>query len=403
MSHTTIDNRLPSSRAQGVVARAAMFALLACIATATTVAQGATASESSPTTRLYIVAYGEGRSDGIYMAELALDTGELRLVDLVAPLKNAAYLAIHPNRQYLYAACEVGDYVDSHGGGIAALKIDAATGKLTPLNSKSSAGANPCYISFDRQGKHALVANYDGGNVAVLPIDVDGRLGASSSTMRAEGSSVNKSRQAGPHPHAICLDPADRLAFVPDLGLDQIIIYRFNAETGELAPSDPTVLPSAPGAGPRHFVFYPNGRWAYAINELDSTITTLKFDADAGLLTPLGVTSTRPLGSDADNITAEIEIHPNGRFLYSSNRGDDTLAMFAINSATGELTSLGHHSAGGCTPVSFSIDPTGKYLLSANQDSNGVVVHEIDVASGTLAQTSHEVRVRRPVCIQFAP
>jgi 6-phosphogluconolactonase len=317
-------------------------------------------------------------------------------------VRKASFLALHPNHRYLYSTCEVDDYHDAKGGAVAAFKIDPATGNLTLLNHQSSTAEGPHCLSLDLEGKNALVANYHGGGVAVLPIRADGTLGPATSTVLHHGSSVNKSRQTGAHPHAIDVDPTNHFVFVPDLGLDKVLAYRFNAEAGTIAANHPRDLATSPGAGPRHIAFHSNGKWAYVINELDSTINALQFDRLTGALTQIETVTTLPAGTvQRDNLTGEIVVHPNGKFLYGSNRGHDSIAVFVIDQTSGLLKSRGHCLAGGRTPRNFNIDPSGKFLLSANLDSNSVTVLQIDPDSGKLSRTAHEIKVLQPYCIQF--
>ena len=340
--------------------------------------------------------------DGIFLAELNPSTGDLGPIRLVADVKKASFLALHPNHHYLYSTCEVDDYHDAKGGAVAAFKIDAATGNLTLLNHQSSTAEGPHYLSLDREGKNALVANYHGGGVAVLPIRADGTLGPATSTVLHHGSSVNKSRQTAAHPHGIDVDPTNRFVFVPDLGLDKVVAYRFNSAAGTIAANHPRDLATSPGAGARHITFHSNGKWAYVINELDSTVIALRYDSETGALTQMETVSTLPAGAaQQDNLTGEIVVHPNGKFLYASNRGHDSIAVFAIDQTSGRLRSLGHCLAGGRTPRNFNIDPSGKFLLSANLDSDSVTVLQIDPASGKLSRTAHEIKVLQPYCIQF--
>ena len=359
--------------------------------------------KSMTPTRLYIGTLDDGDSQGIYQGEIDLQTGNLQLHGLAAEAKNATFLAIHPSGKYLYATCEVDEYTASKAGAVAAFKINTLTGKLTFLNYQSSAGAVPCHVSLDGEGKFALVANYLGGNVAVLPINADGLLGLATSTVQHQGSSVHKVRQERPHPHSINLDCANRFAFVADAGTDEVLVYRFDSAAGTLTPNDPPALKTAPGDAPRHLAFHPNANWVYVINELSSTIAALRFDRERGALEAMQTVSTLPHGGSVENLTAEIIVHPNGRFLYGSNRGHDSIAIFAINQTTGKLMPLGQHPAGGRTPRNFSIDPTGKFLLTANQDAKSIVVHRIDPETGLLARTAHEINVPTPVCIKFVP
>jgi 6-phosphogluconolactonase len=383
----------------------ALLGVLTTIASTTVAAAHAQTSQlrALPAkTRVYISTYTEHGRDRIFLAELDPSTGDLRLVMIAAATKKSSFLALHPSHRYLYSTCEVDDYQNSKGGAVSAFKIDVATGKLMLLNHQSSGGEGPHYLSLDRAGKNALVANYHGGSVAVLPIRADGKLGAATSTVLHHGSSINKSRQTGPHPHSIDVDPSNRLAFVPDLGLDKVFAYRFDAAAGTLARNNPSALATSPGAGPRHIAFHPNGKWAYVINELNSTVNALRYDSERGVLTQLGTVSTLPSGTKEENVTGEIVVHPNGRLLYGSNRGHDSIAVFAIDQTTGRLDWLGHCSAGGRTPRNFNIDPSGKFLLSANLDSDSVTVLEIDLASGKLSRTAYETKVPQPYCIQFS-
>lgn len=385
------------------ISRLGALALVAGVAASTACAQPLGSPRSKTKTRVYISTYAGADGDGIYLAELDPESGDLKLVRSVAALNKASFLVLHPSRGYLYSTSSVDEFEDSQGGALSAFKVDAATGNLTPLNHQSSAGAGPCYVSLDREGRCALVANYDGGSVAVLPIGADGKLGPATATIPHHGSSVNKDRQTGPHPHAIDVDRTNRFAFVPDLGLDKVLIYPFDGAAGTLAQNEPRTLTTKPGAGPRHLAFHANGRWAYFINELDSTITALQLDSAHGAFEPIETVSTLPDGAAVDNITGEIVIHPNGKFLYGSNRGHDSIAAYAIDQATGRLTSLGQHPAGGRVPRNFNIDPSGQYLLSANLDSNSVTVHRIDVASGKLSRTAHEIKLSQPYCVILAP
>lgn len=282
-----------------------------------------------------------------------------------------------------------------------ALAIDGSTGALRLLNQQSSGGNGPCHVAVDREGKCVLVANYGGGSVAVLSLEADGRLGRLTTFIQHEGSSVNPGRQKEPHAHSINLDAANRYAFVADLGLDKILVYRFSADQGTLAPHDPPAVVSKPGAGPRHFAFHPGGQYAYVINELDSTVTALSYDSQRAVLTPIQSISTLPEDFSGDNTTAEVQVHPSGRYVYGSNRGHDSIVVFAADPGSGRLTYVEHESTKGENPRNFAIDPTGEYLLAANQDSDNVVVFRIDKATGQLEPTQHMVKVSRPVCVKM--
>jgi 6-phosphogluconolactonase len=356
--------------------------------------------EKSGTVSVYIGTYTQRGSKGIYLAHLDMKGGELRLNGLAGEVVNPSFLAIHPNRRFLYAIGEVGQFAGGKGGAVSAFAIDPESGKLRLLNQKSSRGSGPCHVVVDKSGTNALVANYGGGSVACLPIGEDGHLGDATSFIQHKGSSVNPQRQKGPHAHSINLDPANRFAFAPDLGLDKIMICRFDAVQHVLIPNDPPAA-VAPGSGPRHFDFHPNGRFAYAINELASTVTAFEYDGDRGTLQTMQTVSTLPDGFDGKSFTADVHVHPSGKFVYGSNRGHDSIAIFAVDSATGKLAAIGCESTQGKTPRNFGIDPTGAYLLAANQDTDNVVVLRIDAATGKLEPTGESIRVPMPVCVKF--
>jgi 6-phosphogluconolactonase len=352
---------------------------------------------------VYIGTYTNAKSKGIYLFQLDLVTGKLTPEGLVAESKSPSFLAIHPNHRFLYAVNEVDNFGGANSGAVSAFTIDPKNGHLTLLNQQSSRGAGPCHLSVDHQGKDVLVANYGSGSVAVLPIQLDGRLAPATAFDQHEGKGTNPQRQEGPHAHSFNVDAANRFAFAADLGLDKILIYRFDAARGTLTPNDPPAAAVDPGSGPRHFAFHPNGRYAYIINEMASTVTALAYDAQKGTLTPLQTLSTLPGGFKGNSSTAEVQVHPSGKFLYGSNRGHDSIAIFKIDPDTGRLTAAGHQSTQGKTPRNFGIDPTGQYLLAANQDSDSIVVFRIDPATGALTPTGQVVEAPTPVCVKFLP
>lgn len=280
--------------------------------------------------------------------------------------------------------------------------IEPKTAKLSPLNHASTVGAGPCYLVVDKAGKNVLVANYGGGSVAVLPIDPNGGLSPfHSAFVQHTGSSVNPGRQKEPHAHSINLDAANRFAFAADLGLDKILVYRFDPANGSLTPNDPPAAKLPPGAGPRHFDFHPSGRFAYAINELNSTVSAFTYDHERGVLHDLQTISTLPAGSAVENYPADIHVHPSGRFLYGSNRGFNSIVAYAIDEDSGRLAFVAQQTEGIKNPRNFAIDPTGKFLLVANQDADTVVVFRIDPARGSLSPTGQTVKVPKPVCLKF--
>jgi 6-phosphogluconolactonase len=288
-------------------------------------------------------------------------------------------------------------------GAVTAYAIDPATGDLTLLNHQSSGGPGPCHLAVDREAKNVLVANYAGGSVAVLPIRPDGRLGEATATIQHRGSSINPQRQEAPHAHCVNLDAANRFAFVADLGLDKVLIYRFDPSKGTLTPNDPPSAAVKPGSGPRHFAFHPDGRHAYVINELGNTVTAFDYAPGPGALSSRQTLSTLPDDFHGSSSTAEIQVHPSGAFLYGSNRGHDSIAVFAIDPRSGELTAAGHQGHEIKTPRNFAIDPTGRYLVVANQDSASLVVFAIDPKTGSLTPVGDKVSVPKPVCVEFVP
>ena len=354
--------------------------------------------------RVYVGTYTKGTSKGIYLSHLDVAAGVLSEAKLVAETDNPSFLAIDPSHRFLYAVGEVGNFGGRSSGAVIAYSIDAATGDLTELNQQASMGASPCHLVVDATGKNVLVANYGGGSVAALPIRDDGRLGRATAFVQHAGSSVNPRRQQGPHAHSINLDAASRFAVAADLGLDKILVYRFDSKQGTLTANDPPSVSVAPGAGPRHFAFHPNGRFAYVINELALTVTAFGYAADRGVLTPIQSLPTVPKDADRKGLsTAEVQVHPSGKFLYGSNRGHNTIVVFRINRNTGKLTHVENESTGGKTPRNFAIDPTGSFLLAENQASDSIVVFRIDQKSGALHPTGQKVDVPSPVCVKMMP
>ena len=291
-----------------------------------------------------------------------------------------------------------------NGGTVSAFRIDASAGKLTLLNSVSSKGEGPCYVQVDRTGKNALVANYGGGSVAVIPIAEDGKLREVSSFVQHSGTVADPKRQGGPHAHSINPSPDNRYVVAADLGLDKLMVYRFDPAAGTITPNEPPFAQVAPRSGPRHFTFHPNGKYAYAINEISCTVTAFNYDAKGGVLTEIQTASTLPKGVavTSDLSTAEVLVHPSGKFLYGSNRGHNTIAVFSI-SPQGTLTLVDNVDTQGRIPRNFGIDPTGSFLLALNQSSNNVVVFRIDKNTGRLSPTGQTVETPGPMCVRFLP
>jgi 6-phosphogluconolactonase len=328
-------------------------------------------------------------------------TGALEFVSAAGGIENPAFLAIHPQQSYLYAVNEVGQFAGKPSGAVSAFSIDSETGELTLLNQQSSQGPGPCHLSVDHTGQFVLVANYSGGSVAVLPIDSEGKLGEATDFVQHEGSSVNPRRQEKPHAHSIMVDESNRYAFVPDLGMDKIMIYRLNLADGKLEPNDEPWAKVKAGAGPRHFDFHPNGKYAYVINELDNTLIAFDYDATRGRLREIQTVSTLPEDFSGTSYCADMHVSPSGKFVYGSNRGHDSIAIFGIDEDTGKLTLVGYEPTQGKMPRNFGIDPTGALLLAANQNSDNVVVFRIDRQTGNLKSTGFMVEVPKPVCVKM--
>lgn len=350
---------------------------------------------------VYVGTYTEKQSKGIYAFRFDARTGKSAPLGLVAETVSPSFLAVHPNHRFLYAANEIANYQGQKTGGVSAFSLDPKSGKLVFLNQVSSRGTGPCHLSLDKTGKNVLVANYDGGSVAVLPVQPDGRLAEASTFVQHTGSSVNRERQEAPHAHWIDVSPDNRFALVADLGLDQVLVYRLDPAKGSLAANNPAFARVAPGAGPRHFAFHPSGRFAYVINEIQSTVTAFAWDAASGVLKSLQTIATLPKDFTGENSTAELEIDPSGKFLYGSNRGHDSIAVFAVDAAKGTLTTVEQVSTRGKTPRNFAIDPTGAWLFAANQDSGNIVVFRIDPQTGRLSPTGQVLEVYAPVCVKF--
>ncbi|MGE5611916.1 MAG: lactonase family protein [Bacillota bacterium] len=350
---------------------------------------------------VYVGTYTGPQSQGIYLLRMDPTSGKLTAPELAAQVANPTFLTIHPNHRFLYAISEIGNFAGKPAGAVNAFAIDPQTGHLKPLNQQSSGGPGPCHITLDPAKRNTLVANYGGGSVAVLPIAEAGRLNEPICFIQHQGSGPNRKRQEGPHAHSINLSPDGRYAIAADLGLDKLLVYRFNPATGLLTPNDPPAAQLAPGSGPRHFTFHPNGQYAYVINELSSTVTAFTYDANRGRLTEIQTLSTLPSDFKGDNYPAEVQVHPSGKFLYGSNRGHNSIVIFSIDAQSGKLALVGHQSTQGKNPRNFGIDPSGSFLLAANQDSASIVVFRIDARTGQLTPTGTVANVPQPVCVKF--
>jgi 6-phosphogluconolactonase len=349
---------------------------------------------------LYVGTYTSGKSEGIYVYRMDRVSGELKRFNSVKSV-NPSFLTIDRSRRYLYAVNEVPEFGGKPGGSVSAFAIDSATGNLRFLNQQPSLGADPCHLSVDRKRKSLLVANYTGGNVAVLPIQRDGSLGPATDLKQHQGAST-KEQQKGPHAHCIILDRTERHALAADLGIDKVMIYRFDRTTGKLTPGKQPWAPLQPGAGPRHLTTHPGGKYIYVINELDSTVTAFRYDGANGTLSPLDTVSTLPDNFSGNSFCADVHVSPSGKFLYGSNRGHDSIVGFAIDQRTGRLKQMEHVSTQGKWPRNFTIDPTGKFLLVANQHTDNVVIFRIDSQTGRLKPTGHAAEIPIPVCLKFA-
>ena len=350
----------------------------------------------------YVGTYTDRGSKGIYAYRFDSATGESTSLGVAAETTAPSFLAIASSGKFLYAVNEVSQFNGQPTGAVSAFAIQPKTAKLALLNQVPSRGEGPAHIALDRSGKYALVSNYDSGNIAVFPVLQGGRLGEATAFVQHKGSSVNKERQEGPHAHAAVFSPDNRFVIVADLGLDQLLVYRFDEAHGTLG-SDPQIVRSVPGAGPRHLVFDAAGRHLYVINEMQSTVVTYGYDARNGTLSEVQIISALPTGFPRTSEAAEIEMYSSGKFIFASNRGDDSIAVFAVNPKDGTLTPVEIDSTGGKTPRNFVLDPTGAWLLAANQESNDIVVFRVDSSTGHLTRSGPELHVPSPVCLRFAP
>jgi 6-phosphogluconolactonase len=352
---------------------------------------------------VYVGAYTTGKSFGIYLYRLDLADGSLKHLSTNADIANPSYLTIDHARRRLYAINRVEEFEGAPGGAVSSFEIEPNSGALRFVNRRGSKGLGPCYLSVAGSGRFVFVANYVGGNVAVLPVLKGGGLGEATQVIQFKGSGPNRPRQETSHAHCILLDPANEHAYSCDLGADKVMVYDFDQRTGRLTPNAQLSVSLKPGAGPRHLSFHPNGRMLYVINELDATVTSFMRDVRRGTLRELETVATLPTDFKEPNTSADIHVAPGGKFLYCSNRGHDSLTSFRIDPRTGRLKLLGHTPTEGKTPRSFAIDPTGNFLLAANQNSDTVVTFRIDPQTGTLRPTGHKAEIPAPVCLKLTP
>jgi 6-phosphogluconolactonase len=341
-------------------------------------------------------------SKGIYAYRFDAEAGKLSSIGLAAESSDPSFVAVHPNGKYLYAVNEIDDFSGMKSGAISAFAIDRKNGTLKLLNQVSTHGRGPCHVSVDKAGRWVLVANYGGGSVATFEVQGDGSLSLVKGFVQHSGSSADKERQEAPHAHWIAVSPDNRFAVAADLGLDDVLVYKLDPNTGSLTPNTPPFVAVKPGSGPRHFAFHPNGKFGYVLTEMATTVTAFSWDPRKGSLTAMQTVPTLPKDYSGPTEAAEIAVHPSGKFLYASNRaGIDTITIFSIDPAKGTLKETGRVSTKGRTPRNFAIDPTGAFLLAANQDSGNVVVFRIDTANGALTPTGDEEKVAAPVSIAF--
>ncbi len=341
----------------------------------------------------------QATAKGIYGFERNADTGQLDYIDWFQAPPNPSFLAIHPTKDLVFCVSEVNDSGDFPGGAVASFALDPVTGRLTMLDRHSSMGDWPCHITLDGSSRYALLANYLSGSVGVVPFNDEGKFQEGAVQVQHAGSSVNPDRQEGPHAHSVNMDATGQYAIAADLGIDQAKVYRFDAAQGTLTEN--SSLTAAPGSGPRHFDFHPNRKWAYLLNEILATIDVCNWDVEAGTLESIQTINTLPADWEGHFSTADIHVHPNGRWAYNSNRGHDSISMYAIDQDTGQLELLGHEATQGNTPRNFTLDPEGEFLYAANQDSASVVVFRINQNTGRLEATGEIVEVPNPVCLKF--
>ena len=342
----------------------------------------------------------EGKGEGIYVYRLDVSSGSLERCGLAEGVLNPSYLAFHPSHRFLYAVNELKEFEGAPTGAVSAFSMDPDSGELRFLNNKPSHGTDPCHLTVDKTGRYVLVANFMSGSVCVLPIREDGSLGDATDVIQHQGSSIDPARQSGPHAHAVTLDDTGRYAFVPDLGIDKLMVYKLDTTRGKLEPHDEPWVEVTAGAGPRQVVMHPGCGYAYLINELDSTMTAYRYDRDKGTLREIQTLSTLPEDFEGASTCAEVQVSPSGKFLYGSNRGHDSIVMYAIDQRDGTLTCIGHESTQGKTPRNFAIDPAGEFLLVANQDTDSVVTFRLDPSSGEVIATGHSADVPTPVCVK---
>ena len=342
--------------------------------------------------------YTTGKSEGIYVYQFNSDDGSAKAVSSVK-ISNPSFVAVSPNEKFIYSV-EENAADKGNGGSITAFSFDKTTGKLTYINRQPSAGDHPCYVSTDKTGRWVAAGNYTSGSLSILPVQADGSLGTARTIIKHEGSGPNKSRQNIPHVHCTFFSPDNRFLFVPDLGIDKVMIYAFDETTGKITTAKQPFAESVPGSGPRHFSFHPLNKYAYLMQELSGTVTVFKYKN--GKLKNRQIISSMPAGDTSFAGSADIHVSPDGKFLYASNRAEsNTIAIFSINQKNGKLSLISHQSTLGKTPRNFNFDPTGNFLLVANQNSDAIVIFKIDKQTGLLTDTNNRIDVGKPVCLKW--
>jgi 6-phosphogluconolactonase len=359
-----------------------------------------TTSKNSTST-LYVGTYTGKGSEGIYRFSLSNGDGKLVPEGLAAEVKNPSFLAVSPDKRYLYCINEMSDLNGKKSGGATSFAVDGESLELTQLDQVPSGGVGPCYVSVTGDGNAILTANYGSGSVALLPAMDDGGLGDPVSVSQHEGSSVDPKRQDGPHAHCIMSDPSGRYALAVDLGLDQVIAYRLASESTQMDISAPVKNEVHKGAGPRHIAFHPNGKIAYTSNELDSTVSTWEWSAEDGKLKEIGHVSTLPDDTQTTNYPSEVLVHPNGKFVYVANRGHDSIAVLKIDETSGKLELVATEPCRGENPRGMTLSPGGDFMIIGNQDSANIAAFRIDSATGMTKFTSEHKGIDRPVGIVF--
>lgn len=336
---------------------------------------------------------------GIYAFRWDADAGTLESLGLAAPAVNPSFLALSPDRGHLYAVNEVDTFHGQASGSVSSFRVEGE--KLKPLNVVPSGGTGPCNIATDFTGKAVFVANYDSGSAASYRVEGKGSLSKPVSRFQYSGHGADAARQTGPHAHCTTVSPDNHWVLVNDLGLDRISVYRLDPLTAVLTPNEPAFYEALPGSGPRNFTFHPNGRWAYSLNEIGNSVDALAWDSEKGILTRLQNISTLPEGFQGMNTGATVQVDAEGRFLYASNRGDDSIAVFRIHAKQGTLKILQHMDCGGKEPRHFALDPGNQWLLVANQNTSNIVVFARNARSGLLKATGRQYPLGAPVCLAF--